>query len=307
MCERRVLGAVAILMLLSEVGCAAGPQVDTRSSSWEYLISDGQPDARNHYSSVVQITTGRGTCSGVLAQRSLVLTAAHCLCLPAPLALGRVYKYQQGGGLTRTGPVKLVCEENAAVTAVLYGRTRVNGADPQSSPETRTRVGSVRIHHGYEFSTDAEGGISYSLMDLAAIHLEKPFDDIRVDGQLPTREVQPEEVLTAAGYGSSSSGTQGTRSFGANKVMEINIMVGGDGVFAFRGQDARGRGAHATRGDSGGPCFREDKRGNRWLAGIITTGKVVNGMRVSAFTSTFHHRAWLQEQINLGNRTPGNR
>ncbi|MBN1203427.1 MAG: trypsin-like serine protease [Myxococcaceae bacterium] len=290
MCERRIPVAVAVLMLLSGAGCATGPQPEAISSSWEYLISDGQQDARNLYSSVVQITTGRGTCSGVLAQRRLVFTAAHCLCLPSALAPGRVYRYQQGGGVTRTGTVKLACEEHAAVTAVLYGRVRVDGVNPQPTPETRTQQGSVRIHPGYEFSTAAEGGVAYSLMDLAAIHLEKPFDDIRVDGQLPTREVQPEEVLTAAGYGSSSSGTQGTRSFGANKVMEINIMVGGDGMFAFRGQGAQGRGAHATRGDSGGPCFREDTRGNRWLVGIITTGRVVNGMRVSAFTSTFHHR-----------------
>jgi hypothetical protein len=137
--------------------------------------------------------------------------------------------------------------------------------------------------------------------------LEKPFDDIRVDGQLPTREVQPEELLTAAGYGASLSHSQGTRAFGTNKVMEINVIIGGDGVFAFRGQDAQGRGAHATSGDSGGPCFREGVRGNRWLVGIVTTGKVVNGMRVSAFTSAFHHRAWLQEQINLSHKTVGNR
>jgi hypothetical protein len=174
-------------------------------------------------------------------------------------------------------------------------------------PGGQTRRGSVQTHPGYEFATDDTGGVVYSVMDLAAIHLEKPFNGIRADGRLPAREVQPEEVLTAVGYGEAPDGYSHRRYCGTNKVMDIHIMVGRDGVFAFRGQDAQGRGAHAMRGDSGGPCFREDAKGNRWLTGIISTGKVVNGMRVSAFTSTFHHRAWLQEQFNSNDKRTADR
>jgi hypothetical protein len=184
--------------------------------------------------------------------------------------------------------VRLACEEQAMVTAVLYAKQVPHDAAPQSRPGRLTRK-------------------VYSLMDLAAIHLEQPIEEARVDGQLPTREVQPEETLTAAGYGQSPDGPPNNRYFGTNKVMDIHLTVGGDGVFAFRGQDAQGRGAHAMRGDSGGPCFREDKKGNRWLTGIISTGKIVNGTRFSAFTSTFHHRAWLQEQLNRNDKSAPSR
>jgi hypothetical protein len=193
------------------------------------------------------------------------------------------------------------------VTAVLYAKQATSGADLQLAPGVQTRRGSVQTHPGYEFATDDKGGVVYSMMDLAAIHLEKPFNDIRVDGQLPAGEVQPEEALTAVGYGEAPDGRMHRRYFGTNKIMDIYITVGGDGVFAFRGQDAQGRGAHAMRGDSGGPCFREDMKGNRWLTGIISTGKVVDGVRVSAFTSTFHHRAWIQEQFNYNDKSAPNR
>jgi hypothetical protein len=207
----------------------------------------------------------------------------------------------------KTGRVKLACEEQATVMAVLYAKQETRGADPQSTPGVWTQKGTVQVHPGYEFATDDVGGVIYSLMDLAAIHLEQPIEEVRVDGQLPTREVQPEETLTAVGYGQSPDGPPNNRYFGTNKVMDIHITVGGDDVFAFRGQDAHGRGAHALRGDSGGPCFREDKKGNRWLTGIISTGKVVNGTRVSAFTSMFHHRTWLQEQLNRNDKSAPSR
>jgi hypothetical protein len=292
-----------MLMLSLAAGCAASPQADTASPNWEYLISSGRWDEGNRYASVVQVATGRGTCSGVLARKSLVFTAAHCLCLPDTLTPKRVYSH----GRVTIGRVKLACEEQATVTAVLYTKQATGGADPQHTPGKQTHRGSVQTHPGYEFATDDKGAVVYSVMDLAAIHLEKPFNGIRVDGQLPAQEVQPEEALTAVGYGEASDGSMYRRFFGTNKVMDIHIIVGGDGVFTFRGQDAQGRGAHAMRGDSGGPCFREDAKGNRWLTGIISTGKAVKGMRMSAFTSTFHHRAWLQEQINSNGKSASDR
>ena len=303
MLQRRTLEAAAMLMLSLAAGCAASSQADTAPPSWEYLISSGRWDDGNRYASVVEVVTARGTCSGVLARKSLVFTAAHCLCLPDTLKPKRVYSH----GRATTGRVKLACEEQATVTAVLYAKQATSGADLQPTPRVQTRRGSVQTHPGYEFATDDKSGVVYSVMDLAAIHLEKPFNGIRVDGRLPAQEVQPEEALTAVGYGEASDGSRHRRYFGTNKIMDIHIMVGGDGVFAFRGQDAQERGAHAMRGDSGGPCFREDTKGNRWLTGIISTGKVVNGMHVSAFTSTFHHRTWIQEQFNSNDKSTSDR
>lgn len=81
--------------------------------------------------------------------------------------------------------------------------------------------------------------------------------------------------------------------------MDIDISVGGDGLFAFRGFHGASGGAHAWQGDSGGPCFREDEKGGRWLVGIVTTGQITPDGTVTAFTSVFHHRAWIKSQMEL--------
>jgi secreted trypsin-like serine protease len=56
----------------------------------------------------------------------------------------------------------------------------------------------------------------------------------------------------------------------------------------------RAAGAHTHAGDSGGPCFRETPEG-RWLVGI-NSGHANSGT-ASWFTSTFHFRAWIAEQM----------
>jgi hypothetical protein len=144
-----------------------------------------------------------------------------------------------------------------------------------------------------------------SRIDLAAIHLDTPFTGVPLDGKLATREVQPEETLTVVGYGATASGKWGYRHSGKNRVMEIGISVGGDGLFAFRGAGADNLSAHAWRGDSGGPCFREDAAGNRWLAGIISTGRITPQGTMTHFTSAFHHRAWIKAQMNLSSEKAG--
>jgi secreted trypsin-like serine protease len=49
-------------------------------------------------------------------------------------------------------------------------------------------------------------------------------------------------------------------------------------------------------GDSGGPCFFEEG-GRRWLIGIISHRRVVDGDMVTNFTSTFYYRDWINEQL----------
>ena len=41
--------------------------------------------------------------------------------------------------------------------------------------------------------------------------------------------------------------------------------------------------------------FREDKKAGRWLVGI-NSGNANSGT-ISLFTSTFHYRSWITEQI----------
>ncbi len=195
--------------------------------------------------------------------------------------------------------VLLLCSERAEVIVTIYSPDN----EELAPPRLKSRQGSVRIHDGYEFSTDTAGSLTASRMDLAAIHLDKPFEDVRPDSKLAVREVQPEETLFVIGYGIAPSERWGIRHFGKNQVMEMAISVGGDGLFSFRGSGEDKQGAHAWRGDSGGPCFREDADGNRWLAGIISMGQLTRRGALTHFTSVFHHRAWINAQMDLSEKT----
>jgi secreted trypsin-like serine protease len=64
-----------------------------------------------------------------------------------------------------------------------------------------------------------------------------------------------------------------------------------------KGREIRFRfpGAHTHRGDSGGPCFFEEK-GTRWLVGI-NGGYVSQGATESWFTSASSYRDWIEKQI----------
>lgn len=68
------------LLLSLHLGCAASPEAQDSSASTglDYLIVNGLPDYKDRYSSVVQVLTGSGACSGVLVKPQLVLSAAHC-------------------------------------------------------------------------------------------------------------------------------------------------------------------------------------------------------------------------------------
>lgn len=132
--------------------------------------------------------------------------------------------------------------------------------------------------------------------DLAVVRLVQPVQGVRIDAKLPRTEVAIDESLTVVGYGDTHhrGADGGRRRFGKNVVTNIQLTAGGNGAFAFSAL-----GAHTHGGDSGGPCFREGRSG-RWLVGI-TMGSA-NAGAVSLFTSTFHYRAWIAEQMSEAQR-----
>jgi hypothetical protein len=241
----------------------------------EFGVSGGQEDLENRYRTVVLISSERGLCSGVLVTPRLVLTAAHCLCLPA----------------TRTGSEGRIdnsdCTADVTVVTHTYERAAPQGV-VASNPQLYRGLASA--YPGFKAEVRKEGVASFQ-GDLAVVRLEQPVKGLRIDFRMPKTEVAIDESLVMVGYGDTQRGENdgGRRRFGRNIVTDIQLSAGGNGAFVFRAL-----GAHTHEGDSGGPCFREGK-GGRWLAGINMGN--ANAGTISLFTSTFHYRVWIEERI----------
>jgi hypothetical protein len=143
---------------------------------------------------------------------------------------------------------------------------------PQGPVVSNPRLyqGVASAYPGFRAVIKNEGVASFE-GDLAVVLLEQPVEGVKIDFRLPKAEVTLDESL----------------------ITDIQLSVGGNGAFAFRAL-----GAHTPGGDSGGPCFRED-RGGRWLVGI-NMGHA-NAGAISLFTSTFHYRLWIEERIREAN------
>ncbi len=159
--------------------------------------------------------------------------------------------------------------------------------------ESRTYEGVVRPHEELKILLDAQGNVVTSKADLALIRLEHAVEGAGAI-QLPSSEVQKEEVLIMVGYGANKTDPEeampGFRRYGTNTVTQV--LPPEEGLFVMERD-----GAHSYAGDSGGPCFREDKKG-RWLVGISARGTG----KVSKFTSTYRYKAWLEQEMKLAAR-----
>jgi hypothetical protein len=253
-------------------GTAFEAEASRLTSDLDFSISRGHEDIKNRYEPVVQVRSERGACSGVFITPQLVLTAAHCVCAP------RDPKSQ----------VQLVDGSDCVTSAaILRG---LHGSEVPQDEGFQGDTGTVRVHPGFKAEM-AGGRLKSNIADLAVVRLSRPIKGVKINFKFPTHEVAIDERLTLVGFGETrhQGKDEGTRRVGHNAVTDIILSSGGTGSFLFRAD-----GAHTHAGDSGGPCFRETPEG-RWLVGI-NSGHANSGT-VSWFTSTFHFRTWISQQM----------
>lgn len=279
--------ASMLLALLAASGCAGttpagesppGPHLEPRPSPtpmrFMILNAEGE-DVDNRYLSTLVVGKHPEVCSGVLVHPHLVLTAAHCVCLPR----------QGQKRLDRTA-----CAKSTEVTSLLYVRKNAGW-----ELVLQTLQGVVRPHENFAALLDDDMSVLGATSDLAVVLLEKPMENVPLGFQLTSSAVEIDDELVVVGYGNTKveqKEPEVRRFFGRNTITQkshsnLTNMKDKDIVFAFER-----RGTHVFPGDSGGPCFREDGQG-RWLVGIVSQG---NG-NLSRFTSLHPHLLWLKDQI----------
>jgi hypothetical protein len=244
------------------------------------LLLDGELDLENRYASTVRVKPNASEmlqeCSGVFISPHLVLTAAHCVCMPQ--------NARASGNKTMALFDSSTCATAAAVTGVTYLPPLPNEA---VSTLNRSHRGVVRPHPSFTLSVDAQGAVESSHADLALIVLGEPATHHFPPVKLADTEAEVSEPVVTVGYGDdeSDSGGYDDRRFSKSRV-EKPPVSGAD--FIVLSPPPR----PGYQDDSGGPCLRETG-GVQVLVGISRRGLG----KEPTCTSTHIYKAWLAEEL----------
>ncbi|HYH96242.1 trypsin-like serine protease [Hyalangium sp.] len=314
-------------------GCAVGASTEQASTDYvaaevqigsaSPVVSESRIDSVNRYLSTVMVTTTffvpkQGTkvktCTGVLVQEHVVLTAGHCVCdvrKPVP---------PEASDTTVTD--SSVCAKTADVTLLRYEsaeETTQAMPGPGTAIPPAANIGPYRgtvqahedlriIYKDVETSVGWTTNTEFSNADLAVVVLDESLRRHARPIKLSEEPVHLKDRVVLVGYGSDVLGNAlvaPVRRYGENTVVSIKndgstFHIGShlEIAPAYSGEKpgvVRIRGSYAAAGDSGGPCFRE-RKGALELVGIArsTHGPPVV---LSVYTSTHAYLGWLRQKI----------
>jgi hypothetical protein len=175
--------------------------------------------------------------------------------------------------------------KTATVETTLYSSGE--GRSEDAPARMRSYRGRVQPHPHLQVLIDEQGRVVSSTADLALIFLDQSVEEGIQPLALADSDIQIQETLVIVGSGHDELNHlyDGKRRYSRNTVTE-RLASGGGRMRVSQ------PGGHPYKGDSGGPCLREEAQGPVLVG--ISSRNVGEG---AAITSTYGYRDWLRSEL----------